>query len=168
MAGYGTLSAMQALKITVGPKRRRQMMRLMVVAIAATAVVALLFLQLLHRGWASLVVGACLAVFMVYYFSVLATSYTECTPEHIRTRRLGPPRVTPWSQVRNIDQYANNTGRGIVYNVQVTTTAGRSYWLGGISTTASGGKDGDPEFAGQLEQVVDYWRAAAPAQPALD
>jgi hypothetical protein len=75
--------------------------------------------------------------------------------------------VTPWAQVRDIAQYANNTGRGIVYGVQLTTTDGKKYWLGGIRTAASGGKDGDPGFAGQLEQVVDCWHAVAPAQHAL-
>jgi hypothetical protein len=46
---------------------------------------------------------------------------------------------------------------------QLTTTAGKTYWLGGITTTARGGENGDPEFADQLKQIVDYWHTAAPA-----
>jgi hypothetical protein len=43
----------------------------------------------------------------------------------------------------------------------------RSTGSAGIRTAASGGKDGGPEFAGQLEQVVDCWHAVAPTQHAL-
>jgi hypothetical protein len=159
---------MQPLKITVGRKQRRGWM----VSGAVLAVIALavgtLFGNTAKMVWVGLVIGVVLAVFFLYYCGALATSYTECTPEHIRTRRLGATRVTPWSQVRDIAQYTNDTGRGVGYYVQVTTTANKKYWLGAIRTTTNGGKDGDPEFAGQLEQVVDYWHAATPAQPALD
>jgi hypothetical protein len=158
---------MQPLKITAGRKQRRGwMIRGAVLAVIALAL-ATWFGDTAKMVWVGLGLGLVLAGFFLYYCGALATAYTECTPEHIRTRRLGPARVTPWSQVRDIAQYTNDTGRGTGYYVQVTTTADKKYWLGAITTTTSGGKDGDPEFAGQLEQVVDYWHAADPAQHAL-
>jgi hypothetical protein len=65
--------------------------------------------------------------------------------------------------VRDIAQQIK-TARGASYYVRVTTTAGRKYYLGGFATNYGNRGSGDPEFGGHLQQVVDYWHAAAGAQ----
>lgn len=157
---------MQPLRITLSPRARRQTMLVMAATAVGGVVVAVLSLRLMYQSWVTVVV-ACLTAFNMYYFTALATSYTECTPDHIRTRRLALPRVTPWSQVRDI-ACGNDSRRRNVYHVQLTTTEGKTYWLGAITTTARGGEDGDPEFADQLKQIVDYWHAVTGAQVATD
>ena len=153
---------MHPLKITLGRRQRRWYL-ITAAAMPPACVIISLWVGLAHNlPWFSLGLGVVLGAFFAYYGVGLATSYTECTPEHIRTRRLGPPRVTPWTQVRGIAKHVK-TGRGTSYYVRVTTTVGKEYYLGGFAASYGFFASGDPEITGPLQQVVDYWHAAAGA-----
>jgi len=155
---------MQPLKITLGRKQRRWYFILAAAMPLLSVIIAVWFGLMAKMAWVGLGIGVCLAVFFLYYCAGLATSYTECTREHIRTRRLSLPRETLWTDVRDIAAQHTSTGRGTSYYVRITTTVGKTYYLGGFAASYSTGGSGDEGFPGQLQQVVDYWHAADAAQ----
>jgi hypothetical protein len=154
---------MQPLKITLGPKARRWNCLAGAILMVVSVVISVWFGLMRHLASFGLTLGIILAVYFLYYFVGLTTSYTECTAEHLRTRRLGRRRVTPWSQVRDIARYVV-TGRGTSYYVRVTTTEGKKFYLGGFPSSYGMAGKVDPEFPEHLQQVIDFWHAVAGTQ----
>lgn len=110
-------------------------------------------------GHFALIIAAA-AVTLLVVSLLLRRSFTECTPEGIRTRMFGSPKAARWAEVADISAGTVNGGTSIT----VITTGGKKIRLG---APASGVLTPDPEFAGKLAQILMFWHSSVPAAPAM-
>jgi hypothetical protein len=116
------------------------------------------------RGWLGSGAGpwfiGCALAAMIggYCLVVYALTFTECTPEALRTRSpIGRLHVLPWPQVADITVRAVSARGQTTYTVVVTPVAGKRFRLG---APVSGGVMSDPQFAAKVQQIQEYWRTA--------